>query len=101
MPGRNRGLAAVEVAHLARAHVRGADGEPRGATRDEGKIDKLGQSLLQRSRRVETGLVAPERIMRAQKRQWIRLEESRDAAEQRRPIRRRVGEARPIGQTPE
>jgi hypothetical protein len=61
----------------------------------------LGQSLLQRSRRVEAGLVAPERIMRAQKGQRIGLEESRDAAEQRRPIRRRVGEARPIGQTPE
>jgi hypothetical protein len=44
-----------------------------------------GESLLQRRRRVETGLVAPERIMRAQKRQRIGLEESRDAAEQGRP----------------
>src|SRR5262249_8156484 len=81
MPDRDGGLAAVEVAHLARAHMRGADGEPRGATRDEGKIDKPGQSLLQRSRRVETGIVASQRIMRAEKRQWIGLEESRDAAE--------------------
>src|SRR5262249_54615694 len=54
-----------------------------------------------RSSRVETGIVASEGIMRAEKRQWIGLEESRDAAEQGRPIRRRVGKPRPIRQAPE
>jgi hypothetical protein len=95
------GLAAVEVAHLARAHMRGADREARRAPCDEGKIDKLAQSLLQRRRGVEPGIVAPERIVRAEKRERIGLEESRNAAEHGRPIRRCVAEARPIRQAPE
>jgi len=59
MPGGDGGFAAVEVAHLARSHLRGADRQPRRATLDQRKVDKIGQGLLQRSRRVEGGVVAP------------------------------------------
>src|SRR5262249_58575282 len=95
------GLAAVEVAHLARAHVRGADRQARRAAFDERKVDQLGERLREWRRRVEAGAVASERIVRAEKSQRIGLEESRNAAEQGRPIGRGVGEPRPVRQTPE
>ena len=58
------------------------------------KVDELGERLLQRGGRVEAGVVLSERIVRAEKCQWIGLEESGDAAEQGRPIGGRVGRAR-------
>src|SRR4029450_6774507 len=93
MPGRDSGLATVEVPHLARSHMRGAARQPRRATLDERKVDEIGQGLLQRSRRVEAGFVPSERIVRAKKCQRIELEESRNAAEQGRPIGCSGGEA--------
>ena len=54
-------VAAVEVAHLAGAHVRGADGQPRLAAVDEREIDQLGQRLLQRRGRVVAGALGAER----------------------------------------
>src|SRR6516162_8538082 len=101
MPGRDSGLATVEVAHLARTHMRGAERQPRPATLDERKVDEIGQGLLKRSRRVEAGFVLSERIMCAEKSQRIGFEESRNTAEQGRPIGRRVGEPWPIRQAPE
>src|SRR5262245_8446946 len=101
MPGRDRSLAAVEVAHLAGVHVRGADGESRRAALDEREVDEIAQGLFQRSGRVETGLVLPERIMRAEEGKRIGLEEARNAAEQRRPVGGRVGQLRPARQAPE
>src|SRR5262245_21519772 len=83
MPGRDRGLAAVEVAHLAGAHVCGADGEARRAGLDEREVDEIAQGLFQRSGRVETGLVLSERIVRAEEGKRVGLEESRNAAEHR------------------
>ena len=41
-------IAAVEVAHHATAHMRGADGQPRRAAVDQRKVDQLVQSLAQR-----------------------------------------------------
>src|SRR5215813_6217502 len=101
MPHRDGGLAAVEVAHLARAHVRGADRQARRAAFDERKVDQLGERLREWRRRVEAGAVPSERIVRAEKSQRIGLEESGNAAEQGRPIGRGVGEPRPVRQTPE
>ena len=51
--------AAVEIAHLAGAHMGGADGEPRLAAIDEIKIDQLFKGLLQRRGRVITGALGP------------------------------------------
>jgi hypothetical protein len=45
------------------------------AALDERKVDGIGQGLFQRSRRVEPGFLPSERIVRAEKRQWIGLEE--------------------------
>src|SRR5260221_4579850 len=101
MPGRDSGLATVEVAHLARSHVRGANRQPRRATLNERKVDEIGQGLLQRSRRVEAGFVLSERIVRAEKSQRLGLEESGNAAHQGRPVRRRAAKHRPVRQTPE
>src|SRR5262245_46009216 len=101
MPHRDGGLAAVEVAHLARAHVRGADRQARRAAFDERKVDQLGERLREWRRRVEAGAVASERIVRAEKSQRIGLKESGNAAEQGRPIGCGVGEPRPVRQTPE
>jgi hypothetical protein len=81
--------------------MRGADCEARAATCDEGKIDKRAQSLFQGCHGAEAGVVASERIVRAEKCQRIGRKESRNAAEHGRPIRRRLGEAGPIRQTPE
>ena len=82
MPGRDSGLATVEVAHIARSHVRGADRQARRAASDERKVDEIGQGLLERSRRVEAGFVPSERIMCTEKSQRIGFEESRNTAEQ-------------------
>src|SRR5262245_31710723 len=101
MPHRDGGLAAVEVAHLARAHVRGADRQARRAAFNERKVDQLGERLREWRRRVEAGAVPSERIVRAEKSQRIGLEESRNAAEQGRPKGRGIGEPRPVRQTPE
>src|SRR5262245_58459954 len=81
MPDSDGGLAAVEVAHLARSQMRGPDRQPRRTTLDQRKIDEIAQGLLQRSRRVEGGVVAPQRIVRAEKRQRIGREESGNAPE--------------------
>src|SRR5262249_27072009 len=66
-------------AHLARSQMRGPDRQPRRTTLDQRKIDEIAQGLLQRSRRVEGGVVAPQRIVRAEKRQRIGREESENA----------------------
>src|SRR5262245_54911634 len=101
MPDRDGGFATVEVAHLARAHVRGADRQAWRAAFDERKVDQLGERLREWRRRVEAGAVPSERIVRAEKSQRIGLKESRNAAEQGRPIGRGVGEPRSVRQTPE
>src|SRR6516162_8865275 len=101
MADRDGGLATVEVAHLARAHMRRADGKPRRAPLDERKVDQLAERLRQRCGRVEAGAVASERIVRAEKGKRIGFEEAWNAGEQGRPIGRGVGEPRPVRQTPE
>src|SRR5215831_17264352 len=101
MPDRDGGLAAVEVAHLAGAHVRGADRQAWRAAFDERKVDQLGERLREWRGRVEAGAVASERIVRAEKSQRIGRKESGNSAEQGRPIGRGVGEPRPVRQTPE
>src|SRR5262249_52767588 len=63
--------------------------------------DQLGERLCEWRGRVETGAVSSERIVRAEKSQRIGLEESRNSAEQGRPIGCGVGEPRPVRQTPE
>src|SRR5262249_26634337 len=101
MPHRDGGLAAVEVAHLARAHARGADRHAWCAAYDERKVDQLGERLREWRGRVEAGAVPSEWIVRAEKSQRIGLEESGNSAEQGRPIGRGVGEPWPVRQTPE
>src|SRR6516164_10072607 len=100
MPDQYRRLAAIEVAHLAGSHMRSADREARHAALHKCKVDKLGQGLLQRRCRIEPGFVLSQGIVRAQKREWIRLEEARNAAEQRGPIGCGVGQPGPGRETP-
>src|SRR5262249_44056935 len=96
MPDRDGGLAAVEVAHLAGAHVRAAD---RPAWRPT--VDQVGERLGEWRGGEGAGAVASERIVRAEKSQRIGGKESGNAAEQGRPIGRGVGELRPVRKTPE
>jgi hypothetical protein len=49
----------VEIAHLAGADMRGADGEPWRAAVDEVEVDELGERLLQRRGRIEAGVIGP------------------------------------------
>ena len=73
-------FAAVEVAHLARAHVRGADRKPGLAAIDEREIDQLQQRLFERSGRVVSGSIRAQHHVISPERQWIGFEETGDAA---------------------
>src|SRR6516162_193732 len=93
-------LAAVEIAHRACAHMRGADREARLATNDEREIDEVGQRLLQRFGLVESGLLCSKVKVRAEKRSRVRLEKSRDSAEHGRPIADGIVNSGPGRETP-
>ncbi len=88
------GFAAVEVTHLAGAHVRGADREPRLAVVDQREVDQFVQRLLQRRGRVEAGAIGAERDVRRGMRTRVRLEESGNAARTASSSRRSCPESR-------
>ena len=69
-----RHVAAVEVLHLARAHVRGADRQAGPAAVDEREVDELGERLFQRLGRVVAGAVGAQHDMRCPRRpsDWAR-----------------------------
>ena len=50
------------------------------------EVDELVERLLQRCGRIEAGMIGAERHVGAEKGAWVRLEEGRDAAQQRLPI---------------
>ena len=85
-----RHVAAVEIAHLARAHLGGADGETRRAIGDQREIDEFVERRLQRRGRIVAGGVGRERHVPAQEGERIGLEEAGDPGGERVP----VGQAR-------
>jgi hypothetical protein len=56
-PNAEPGVAAVEIAHLAGAHMRGTDGQARLAFIEQVEIDEIGERAFQRRRRVVAGIV--------------------------------------------
>ena len=71
--------------HHARAHMRGADGEPLLAAIDAIEIDQLLERLAQRLGRVIAGIVGAEIHMGAEEGAGVRLEEPGNALGQRHP----------------
>ncbi len=76
----DRHVAAVEIAHPAGAHVRGANGQARLAAIDQGKVDEIEQRALERHGRIVPGVVGAERHVRSPKRHEVGDEETRNAA---------------------
>ena len=70
------GLEAVEITHLARLNVRGADCQARLVALDEREIDELFQRVLKRSCRVIARVLGPERNVRAEEGEGVRREEA-------------------------
>jgi hypothetical protein len=99
--GGDLAFAAVEIAHLAGAHVSGADRETRLGAADERKVDQLIKGLGERRGRVDAGLLRLQPRMRTEGGERIGREESRNSAEHGRPIGRGVGEARPRKRRPD
>src|SRR4051812_9277306 len=97
----DRARAAVEVAHLARPHMRGPDRQARLAARNQREVDEVAERLFEWRRRVEPGSFRTEADVRAKERQRIGLEEAGNAAEHCRPVVRRVGYARPARPAPQ
>ncbi len=86
MPYGDCAVAAVEITHLAGAHMGGADGQPRRAAIDEIKIDQLLKGLLQRRGRVIAGALGPKHIGIAGMGERIGPEEASNALCDRRPV---------------
>src|SRR5262245_61072707 len=93
--------AAVEVAHFARAYMRGPDCQAGLATRNQREVDELTEGLFKWCGRIEAGAFRTKADMRAKERQRIGLEEAGNAAEHCRPVVRRVGYARPARPAPQ
>ena len=58
-------VAAVEVAHLAGADMRGADRQPRRAAVDLSEVDQFVERLFERRGRIVAGAIGAERMMHA------------------------------------
>src|SRR5258708_1347551 len=93
MPYRNVRRPAVEIAHLAGAHMSGANRKPRSLTIDQPEIDEFQERLLKRLGRIVPGVVRTDRKMHSPVRQKVWFEERRNPADQGRPVRESVGKA--------
>src|SRR5689334_12973086 len=97
----DRGFTAIEVPHFARAYLSGSNCETRRAALYESKVDEFGERALEWCRRIESGSIFSQRIVRAQKGQGVGLEKPRYSTKERGPVRGCVGEPRPGGKSPE
>src|SRR5258707_127702 len=93
MPYRNVRGPAVEIAHLAGAHMGGANRKPRSLTIDPSEIDQLQERFLEGHGRIVPGVVRTDGKIHSRMRQKIWFEERRNTADQSRPIRERDGKA--------
>src|SRR5258707_614851 len=91
---RNVRRPAVEIAHLAGAHMGGANRKPRSQTVDPPEIDEFQERFLERHGRIEPGVVRTDRKIHSPMRQKVWPKERRNTADQDRPIRESVGKAR-------
>src|SRR5258708_27700093 len=94
MPYRNVRRPAVEIAHLAGAHMGGANRKPRSFTVDPPEIDEFQERFLERHSRIVPGVVRTDRKIHSPMRQKVWPKERRNTADQDRPIRESVGKAR-------
>ena len=85
-------LAAVEIAHLAGAHVDRSDGEARVPAVQVVEVDQAAKSRLQRVGRIVSGTLDADREMVRPERVRARFEESRHAAHDRVQVGERIAE---------
>ena len=88
------GLEAIEIAHLARLDVRGADRQTWLVALAERKVDELQQRALKRCGRVIAGVVGAERDVGAKERKGVRREEAGQTSRNGGPVCESLGDLR-------